>query len=153
MSDITSIYSAVAAMTVSVGSITPRVRNINQLRTAVNSADAPVRLLLVTDAGTEARDFGFIALGKLANLNWVITDRLLWKPASQGAGISECSAELVSYMAAYVEAIRTNRKTSNQSHIVSASFKPGIYYWPDNESGTPYYGVDVRLTIEEVLSS
>lgn len=153
MSNISSIYSSIAGFQVSVGSVTPTVRNINQLRTKVNSADAPIRLLLPVSPTTEASDFGFIALGKLANVTWKVTDLLLWKPVAQGSGIAECAEDLMTYTAAYMEAIRSNRVVASQAHITGANFKPGVYYWPDNESGVPYYGVAVVLNVEEILSS
>jgi hypothetical protein len=157
MTAIINIFDAIELFNITVasttkGSVTPSVRNINELRNTLNSSDAPMRMLMVTGGNTEAREFGFIALGNLSKVAWVISDRLFWKPVTQGESLAENSEDLIKYIDAYMSVIRENRKLTSQSHIINARFIPGVYNWPETNEGTAYFGVDCVLTIEEIIS-
>ena len=54
------------------------------------------------------------------------------------------------YVASYVNILRTNRALTNQSHVVEASFVPGVFPFPEG-SNNAIAGVDVILTVEEVI--
>lgn len=147
-SQIESIYDAIVAWTpifdtdVSVG-----VRDIDQLKETLHADDCPVRMLSVTTADIGG-EFAFIALGKTNTVTWSINDRLYLKGAGLAKGIESFSANLIKYTASYVGQIRDNRAPTSQSHVVSASFNPGVFEW----SGEKFAGLDVFLTIEEVIS-
>lgn len=147
MSVITTILSTIGSITVSVGAVTPSVRNYNQQSNSLNSADCPIRIIQVIGASL-ASDGKFVALGKLQKISWTVTDRLFWKPVSQGAGLEEFAGDLVAYIAAYLEAVRDNRQLTNQSLIISITCKPQIFTW----GTTDYAGVDCTFYIDGYVS-
>lgn len=150
MTQITTIFDSVAAFSLTVNGSAPTVRNYDELKNKVNSADLPMRLLMITGSQPgQARDFQFIAMGKTSQVKWGILDRLLIKPVAQGAGLEDVSEDLVLYMDSYVEAMRLNRKLASQSVIISARLEPVIATW----AGVDYFAVDCYLEIENTLSS
>jgi len=151
-SAITNIYTAIAAWSVSVGSITPGVRNTSELKDTLNASDAPTRMMLVTTGDTQVIDARFEGLGKTQQITWAIEDRLYWKPVASGQGILDFSNDLVLYIAAYLEKARNDRSPITQSYIEGCRCIPAIVRWPDFEGGTPYAGVRCILTIREVVS-
>lgn len=151
MSDIVNICAAIAGMSVTVGSVTPGVRNIGELRNTLKSSDTPLRMILTTTGDTEASPVAFIAMGKLQQITWALEDRLYWKPTAQGAGLLDNSEDIMLYIAAYAEAVRQNRSPTSQSHIVGLRALPATVEWP--EGGTQFYGVRCILTIEEIVSN
>jgi len=152
VSVIQSIYGTLSSdIAPAVGSVTPTVRNYNNLRDSVKSVDTPVRLLLTTTGESNAESAAFITMGKLQKISWTIEDLLLWKPAGEGEGLSKNSEKLVDYMAAYAEAIRQKRQFTAQSHVTSVRMVPGIYAWPEG-SGNMFFGVRCFVRVEEIVS-
>ena len=149
MGAITSIFDKIATFNLTIDSIAVSVRNYNELKNIINSADTPVRLLLPYSPASKQREGNFIAIGNLAGITWQITDRLLLKPVVQGAGLADVTGDLVNYIADYIEVIRSNRKLTAQSHIVSWNMAIGIFKWNEID----YFGVDVVLEIDEYISS
>lgn len=151
MTAIVGIYAALAALDVKIGGTTVPVRNYDEQKKSVVSADTPIRLLLPLAPESEAREGRFIAMGNLTRVTWQITDRMLFKPISQGKGINTAADDLVEYVNNYIEAIRSNRALTAQSHIVSYNFVATEIVYPDIQ-GTEFFGVDAILEIEEIVS-
>lgn len=147
-----AIYTAINGLNTNFSTdstLTVHTWNYTQLDGSKQPA-CPQRVL--SCSGQLEGGMGFIALGKLTSIDWVIVDTLLLKPALEGDSLKENSANIVKYIDAYVAAVRGLRAPSSQSHITDIKFEPGVYYWPDDTSGTPYIGVKTTLTIQEVIS-
>lgn len=151
MSAIADIYAALAAKSVTAASKTPTVYSLAALKKSAETADLPLRLLLPFSGRGPGRDGQFISLGTLTSITWRITDLCLWEPVAQTLGIAEVSPDIIAYAGAYLDMIRTFRAPTTQSHITGFSIAPDVYQWPVG-SGRWYYGVEVVLEIEEVLS-
>jgi len=147
-----AIYTAIYGMNTNFSTDTTlavHVWNYTQLDGSKQPA-CPQRVL--SCSGQSEGGMGFIALGKLTSIDWTIVDTLLLKEALLGDSLKENSANIVKYIDAYIAAIRGLRAPSAQSHFTDMKFEPGVYYWPDDTSGTPYIGVKVTLNIQEVIS-
>jgi hypothetical protein len=149
---IRGLYSTLASKQVTIGSVTPKAYDLDNLPSKVVPAMLPCRLLTPMSPRADARDYSFIALGKLSKLTWHINDLLLWQPEASGTGLYSVAPVLVDYAAAYIEMLRQNRAMSQvQCHIISARFTYGVFEWPE-QSGQYFDGVSCDIDIEEVLS-
>jgi len=132
MSVIESILDAVAALSPTYDSgVDIGCWNIDDIKPNLEAMSCPKRVLMVTGDGISADPMTFVAA-----------------PVGEMAALRRYSGELVRYIASYIEQVRQNRAPTSQSHIVSVSAYPGIYEW----GGKSYYGVDITLEIEEVIS-
>jgi hypothetical protein len=149
---LSSIYGAFNSMSVQFSTdtlLSVHTWNYTDLDGSKQPA-CPQRIL--SCSGALEGGMGFIALGKLTSIDWTIVDTLLLKPALEGDSLKENSGNIVKYIDAYIGALRNLRAPSAQSHVTDCKFEPGVYYWPDDTSGTPYIGVKTTLTIQEVIS-
>ena len=153
MSAIDSIYSALSSMSVQFSTDTQyQVHTWNY--TALDGSKMPAcpqRYLACS--GSLDGDMTFVALGKLTSINWSVVDTLLLKPATEGDALKENNGRIVTYIAAYIAALRAMRAPTAQSHVTNMKIVPGLYYWPDDTAGVPYVGVQITLTIQEVIST
>lgn len=154
MSEITSIYTALAAITVTTTSgSTATVFDLDELKNRINTSDLPVRMLLPVgdDTRGEGREGAFVAIGTTMTIDWQVSDLMLWQPLGQGEGLREYAPELVDYCGKYIDAMRTFKCPTSNSSLTGVYMMPGIYEWPMGE-GVYYAGVLCQLTIHEVLS-
>jgi hypothetical protein len=150
MSAIKSIYDAIAAWTPTYDSdVSISAKDVHQIPAVLHSAETPVRLLLVPE-GPEAF-CEFVGLSKRVTIEWRIIDRLFIKPVAQGEGIEKATEWLVDYMDSYIEAIQADRSPTSQSHIVGAEITAGVFNWPPSPQGVPFFGINVVLTIQEII--
>lgn len=151
LSALDSIYTALYGMNVNFSTDTQyavHTWNYTDLDGSKSPA-CPQRYLAAS--GSLDGGMGFVALGKLTSIEWTIVDMLLLKPALEGDALAENSGRIVSYIDAYITALRNLRAPTAQSHVTDVKFEPGVYYWPE-DSGNPYIGIKVTLTIQEVIS-
>lgn len=149
-SAILNIYSALAALSPTPSSdVTVRVQAIGAVTSQLHTDDLPMRKLQAFANETEGT-FSFVALGTTANVRWTIVDRFFYRIAVQGEGWEAFADELVKYAKSYIDILRTNRGLTSQSHVVEVSFRPFVTTFPDG-GNTPVAGVDVVLTVEEVI--
>jgi hypothetical protein len=150
-SAITSIYSAIAALTPTVSSDhMPKVQAFGLVDEILNSDELPMRKLQAFSNESEG-EMAFVALGHTIGVTWTIVDRFFYRIATQGTGWREFADELTKYCKSYIDILRTNRAPTSQSHVVSARFVPGVYTFPEG-SNQKVAGVDAILTIDEVVS-
>jgi hypothetical protein len=156
MSAIRTIYNSIESMdsmtydSDSYDSANPiPCRDLDELReTSLKSGDAPIRILSLPNPPV----FEFAAMGKGAVATWFIRDTFYYKPVSQGEGLRKAWEKLVVYTGSYMEAIRNNRMPTGQSEIESAEFDlRSDLLWGSED--TPYFGVEVTLTVIERLQS
>jgi hypothetical protein len=153
MSVISSIFGAFNSMSVQFSTDTQylvHTWNYTDLDSSKQPA-CPQRYLACS--GSLNGDMGFVALGKLTSIEWVIVDTLLLKPATEGDALKENNGRIISYIVAYITAIRSMRAPTAQSHVKDIKFVPGLYYWPEDSAGVPYVGVQITCTVQEVLST
>jgi hypothetical protein len=154
MTQIVTIFASLAAMQPAwSGGATPKVWNgavqgDGGIRATLTTASIPLRILSTT-GDLEGRDFAFIALGKLSNVTWVIEDLLLAKVVSEGDSLKGISPSLVGYADSYITKLRDLRAPSTNSHVVGASFKPGVYEW----GGFQCFGLKALVSIQEFQSA
>lgn len=147
MSQIDDILAAIAALTPTVGSITPTVWTPDIVHLSAEAADLPVRIVSPFDgAGASFVQFSTAQGNRTAE--WTITDLLLWREAGTGRGPIDVGQTLYRYLAAYLESLDSLRAT--QWRLTGAQFRSGVVVWP---AGTDrqYDGATVTLTIRELL--
>jgi hypothetical protein len=150
MSSITSIYAALAAVTVTTTSgKTPTVYDLDELPESISTAILPARLLIPVGSNPgEGRMAEFYAIGTQMTVNWQVSDLMLWQASEQGRGLQEFAPELVDYCGKYLDAMRAFRCPVSDTALTSLDMIPGIYEWPVS-SGNFYSGVLCQLTIQE----
>lgn len=153
MSQIAVIYSNLAAMTVTVGSVTPTMYSLASLPKTLDTVQTPCRVL-DPSYGPDTARFGFIGHGDtVADTYWTITDLLLWRAQGQGVGPLAVAADLASYVGNYLDAARSKRALVPGLSVEWQSIQPEISFaleWPRG-TGRFFYGVVMTLTILEVL--
>lgn len=145
------IYDAIKGMSTTWSTdVTVSAWNYDELDSGLQP-NCPQRALSIT--GSLNGDFGFVAIGTLCKIEWIITDTLFLKQAAEGESLTENSANIVKYIVAYVDALRALRAPTTQSHITGLTIKPGVYYWPDDPTaGIAYIGVQMLVTVEDIIS-
>lgn len=146
-SGILNIYAAIAQMDVVATNFTPTAYDIDALPNAVKSLHCPARLLLPLGTSGENRSTTFQSVGRLMQVQWKITDLLLYKPLGQGAGVAGVAFDLIDYMRAYIEAIKQNRALATGT-LVSVNFDAGVFTYPLGTQNH-FYGVETTLVVHE----
>lgn len=152
MSIITSIYAALAAAPVTVNGVTPTAYTPDTLPASAETATLPCRVLDPFNVGDDGQ-YSFVAYGTTATVHWTIVDLMLWEQVGQTRGPLDVALSLAAYCGAYAEMLRTHRGIvpGGQAAIQQATPRIGVYEWPRG-STVMYYGVEVTLSIEEILS-
>jgi hypothetical protein len=148
-SAIDSIYDAIAGWSVYYDSdLPPTVHEVQGLRDYTGTPEMPVRILSNISPEGEAAGT-FVALGKTQRIDWTISDLLLIRPTSLGGSLRNSAPQIQTYIVDYIDAVKADRSPTNQSWVESMTFTPGTYEYGDNVS---YYGVNVILTVSEIIS-
>lgn len=150
-SQISAIYTAIGALSVSVGAVTPKVYALSALPDTVSSGNLPCRLLLPVAAMSEGRTMNFVTITRTATINWKLTDLMLWQAQAQGRGLEQVAADLVSYMAAYIAAVQGKQALLTNVTTENLSLEPGIFRYP-LAGDKWWYGVEAVWTIKEIVS-
>ncbi|MFQ5433842.1 MAG: hypothetical protein ACE5FD_03110 [Anaerolineae bacterium] len=150
--NILAIYNVIEAMPVTVGSETPTVYDLAELKNGVDMSALPVRLLLpYSDVGNTAGRMADFNIGSTSTITWTILDRLLWQPVATGAGIEEFAEDIVSYIGEYLDAANTLSFSAIADRVnpvsIRARARADIRY--PATSANVYVGVDVVWEIEE----
>jgi hypothetical protein len=161
MSQIRTIYSNLAAQSVTFtkeagGSVTVTAKDLDELPSAVQAADAPTRLLLPYANTTETRDGQFASLDSVGRQEWFLSDLLLWKPAPLGSGIAESAADMIRYQGAYFEMLRSFKDCGivggdSDVELIGWRAIPGVYDWPIGGDSW-WQGVMITLQVLEVMA-
>jgi hypothetical protein len=142
------IYNALAALPVTVGAVS--VLGLTPALYRSKPASFPIRILTPLSDASEGREGArFSMAGASFAMQWRVVDLLLWRAASQGAGIETYMDDLLSYQVAYVSVIAAQRKIAD-AIIENLSMDVGIYSYPA-ESGKDYFGVKCELVIKEIF--
>lgn len=153
-SDLTSIYDAIAAMSVTAGGKTPQVWGLDELKDSVHTAHLPIRILLPNgnvNVGAQ-QAFRPVTIDSIAKGTWQIVDLCLWKPIGQGLGMRDVGAVLAEYCGAYATAlVQRGRATTQQSYITGLDISAGVYAYPDT-SNELFWGVRAVVQVDEIIS-
>ena len=157
MSVIATIYTNLAALNVTVtssvqyGTVTPTAYAPGAVPPSGETGNLPMRIIDPVHNNDQGQ-YQFVAYGTTATVHWQITDLLLWDEVGQGRGPLDMLPDLVKYCGAYAEVIRQNRGiVFATAAIQQVTPRIGVYEWPRG-TGVMFYGVEVTLSIEEVLS-
>jgi hypothetical protein len=158
------MYSNLAAKSVTFtkeagGSVTVAGRDLDELKVAVQPADAPVRLILPYSVRTEGREGQFYSLDSINGMRWYIADLMLWKPVPLGR-YADIAPDIVRYQAAYLDMLRTFKDFGiagaggSTAELVGNDPRPGIYKWPadasNDDAGAQWHGVMWVLQVLEI---
>jgi hypothetical protein len=157
MSQLPAIYAALASAPLTVDGISVTARFGATLIDRAESAHLPARLLLpmgtarlgatVATPRTFARG---VAEGGVLEIDWTITDLLLWRGLAAGVGLQDSAAELVAYTAAYAPLVVGRLRTPRWS-VTEINFPAiGGVEWPP-QSERWFLGVQAQVTIHEIV--
>lgn len=147
---ITAIYSAIGAMSVSVGGAAATVYGLANMPDTLTTAHLPVRLIVSIGGNTQGSSARATTLGSSPRLHtvWQVQDLMLYKPPTQGTGLEQMNGVLMGYCDDYLSAVRTHAQLTSSALITDVRLEPGMYEHPPGD-GKQYFGVMVTLTIEE----
>lgn len=151
-SNLVAIYTAVAAMSITVGDDTPTVYGLASVPNKVESAPLPVRLLEIFDNRMDTLTAKHSTIsGSFTphmHVTWSISDLLLWKSEARGRGIKDVDTSLITYCQKYIDAVAANEAITATASIEDCKLLPGLFPYPAS-SDTFYFGVLATLTIKE----
>lgn len=149
-SQLTSIYATIADYDITVNGQAVGCLDLSQLRTSLESAVLPTRMLNPMDArgGGSLQTFWTVQPGSVATVDWQIADMLAWRAHAAGIGLEDITPDLIAYKVQYIELIRSLR--SARYNIVGCSMRVTAYEWPQG-AGRWWDGVICQLTIREIV--
>ena len=137
MSVINDIFLGIANM--NVGGV--KSRNLPQVTLTIDQNDLPLRLL----SPSVSSDVSFVAIGEMNRITWTIRDLCLW--ATLTGEEQQHYQPMLDYIRGYIDALKLIKSPANQSWFSSYAIGMGQRIWGE----TPYWAVDVQLTVEEAL--
>lgn len=148
-SQLTTIYATIAAHEITVGSTPVACLDLAELRTSLQSANLPVRMLNPFNArgGGNLQNFWTVQQG-VVTVDWLITDMLAWRAHSAGIGLEDIAPDLIAYKVQYVQLLKTLR--AHKYNVTQCQMQVLAYEWPLG-SGVWWDGVICQLTIREII--
>lgn len=149
-SQLEAIFNAIAATGINIEG-TPIVgRNLAEISTVVNST--PTRIISPLSDKNEGKKAARMTLGNQSQVDWTITDLLLYKLTTDGSGLEYNMHRLALYQGKYVDAMRANYKLGFARHVMITDIdvEIGIYQYPLN-SGKFYHGAKATLLVHEII--
>lgn len=145
------IYKAIEETHVEIANTPVRVRGLDNLTTAVNRANLPLRILLPVGSNAAGRNLNIItADGSGRSGIWTIPEIMFRAAVSQGQGLEEYAGDLVDYVVNFEQAI-LERRTSYVGFIhTNLSLDTGEFEWPSG-SNVWYFGVRAVHTVGELI--
>lgn len=153
-SAILDIYNHFDALSVTVGGVTPRVYDMDELPNRIERAQLPARLLFpvgapLSSGPTHGR---YVTLDSIGRMAWRVRDLCLWRALGQGVGFRTIMPTLIDYSGKYSDALVAQRGIlDNQAYIDTWQIVPTVIEWPDG-SGAWYFAVDAVVDVIEYLT-
>lgn len=150
MSQLSAIMTALSNISLTVGGVAVAGYAPSDQKMTLRSFPARILSALNDQSGDEVT---WLTLnGSMMQVRYRVTDLLLWRALSAGAGIETDMSLLVAYKAAYYAAIRTNRKLGLTNVAIDRieGADAGIYEYPIG-SGMMYSGVKIEMSIIEII--
>ena len=139
MSKVLDIYKNIANM--EVGSI--KSRDIDKVNLTIRDGSLPLRMLLPATQG----EMEFVMIGNLQKITWIVQDLCLFAPVTKGSGIKQFAKAMVDYLDLYLQGIKAMRSPVAGCHISGVAVQMQPVQWGEKT----YWGVDITLTVEEIL--
>ena len=150
MSAITDIINVIEALAVKAtsGGTNITCLDLTEFREAIPAMETPQRVILPSDEDNAAI-FGRLSVGGAHQIDWSISDLLLYKTAGEGYGWYDVGNALVTYSGNYAPSVvgATKSLRAYGGAVTGLTMRRGIYTY----SGTQYYGVMCTLTVRELL--
>ena len=148
-SQLTTIYSTIAAQAITVGSASVGCLDLSQLRTDVQSAVLPTRMLVPFNARGDGSLQSFWTLGDgVRTVDWGIADILFWRAHAAGIGLDDIAPDLIAYKVQYMELLKALR--TRAWNVIGCQLQVLAFEWPLG-SGRWWDGVIGQLTIREIV--
>jgi len=141
MSHILDIIDGLSKMT--VGSPAVATKDVNEVKLTLDESALPTRLLMPSLEGNSK----YVGMGTLKHMTWQIQDLCLFARVAKGTGINQYAQAMVQYLEDYLTALKSKRSPYANSHITGISAQMAPVQWSD----VTYWGVNIILTVEEIL--
>lgn len=146
---LTTIYATIAAQPITVGSTTVGCLDLSQLRSGMETAVMPTRMLVPFNARGDGSLQSFWTLGDgVRTIDWGIADILFWRAHAAGVGLDDIAPDLIAYKVQYAELLRSLR--GNRWNVVGCQLQVLAFEWPLG-SARWWDGVIGQLTIREIV--
>lgn len=124
-------------------------RELADISTVVN--ETPTRIISPLSDKNEGKAVR-MTLGNQSQVDWTITDLLLYNLTTDGVGLEADMHALVKYQSAYVDAMRTHYKLGFERHvqITGVEVEIGVYRYPMNGDKF-YHGAKATLIVHEII--
>lgn len=148
-SQLTTIYATIAAQQVTVNGTAVGCLDLSQLRTGMESAVLPTRMLNPFNARGGGSLQSFWTLGDgVRTVDWLITDMLIWRAHAAGIGLDDIAPDLIAYTVQYAELLKSLR--SRAWNVTQCQMQVLAYEWPLGSTRW-WDGVICQLTIREIV--
>lgn len=146
---LTTIYSTLAAQSITVNGTTVGCLDLSALRTSLQSAVLPTRMLNPFNArgGGSLQSFWTLNDG-VRTVDWLITDMLAWRAHAAGVGLEDIAPDLIAYTVQYAELLKALR--TRTWNVTQCQIQVLAYEWP-LASNNWWDGVICQLTIREIV--
>lgn len=145
---LSAIYEALADVDVTLDGEVVAVLKPSAMSNRVNSVDLPLRVIspMARDGRGSLMGFPFASNGR-GTATWRLNDLLLVATVNEGQGLRQYSAELITAIEAYVNAVTADVQLMRGVRIANITADAGIYTYIDRD----YFAVEFGLEITEVL--
>lgn len=151
MSQLESILTAIQAMDVSMDGAVVASKGTSENKGVINTL--PVRILTMLTDKDRGVNIRKITFGNTLQVQYEITDLMLWQRAGAGSGLEYHMPKLVAYVAAFLTALSTQARSLGLSNVTLSqndSIEVGVYEYPI-ASGDMYFGVKVSWIVSEQI--
>ncbi len=149
-SQIVHIFNRIADIGIMLNGSPIIGRDLLNVSTVVN--ETPTRIISPLTDKNEGKKATRFTLGASKQVDWTITDLLLFRDTSDGTGLEDDMRWLVEYMGTYVETMSNNYELSFPKHvkITSVDVEIGVYRYPI--AGEKFYhGAKATLIVHEII--
>lgn len=150
-SSLREIYKNIEETHVELNGDVVRVRGLDNLKTAVNAANLPLRLLLPVGSSASGKNLMVMtADGSGRNGIWTIPELFLLALATSGKGLEEFAGTLVDYVVEFESAFLFRRTDAVNYVYNNLALETGMYEWPIG-SEVWYFGCRAIHTVTELI--
>lgn len=146
---LTTIYATIAAQQITVNGAQVGCLDLSQLRSGMESAVLPTRMLVPFNARGDGSLQSFWTLGDgVRTMDWGIADILFWRAHAAGIGLDDIAPDLIAYKVQYAELLKQLR--TRTWNVIGCQLQVLAFEWPLS-SGRWWDGVIGQLTIREIV--
>lgn len=146
---LTTIYATIDAQPITVNGTAVGCLNLSELRSGMESAVLPTRMLVPFNARGDGSLQTFWTLGDgVRTVDWGIADILFWRAHAAGVGLDDIAPDLIAYKVQYMELLKALR--TRTWNVIGCQLQVLAFEWPLG-SGRWWDGVIGQLTIREIV--